>query len=100
MAITAVEEGQIRGLLAKYSELSDIADASEDILSAYGYGDVRVIDLDTATVINLSDVFYCAQGTADVKMTWSVMSNYMASLLTPIIEAGISDAKFYYTGQF
>lgn len=100
MAFTPVEEGQLKDLLVNYSELNDIAESSEDILSALGYGEVRVIDLDAAVSLNPIDVFYCAQAGADVKVSWQVMADYLSSLLTPTIEAAVSDAKFYFTGQF
>lgn len=100
MALTAVQEAQVKELLLKFPSLENLVESEPDIIDALGYGDVRVVDLDPSIGLNPEDVFYCAQALADVKVTWQQMVDYLSSLLTPIIEAAVSDAKFYYFGQF
>jgi len=100
MAFTAVQEAQLKELLASFSSLENLVESEPSITDALAYGDVRVVDLNPAGALNPIDVFYCAQANADVKVTWQQMADYLSTLLTPVIEAAVSDAKFYYTGQF
>ncbi len=99
MALTSVQENQIKELLLKFPSLENLVESEPDIIDALGYGDVRVVDLNAGVALSPDDVFYCAQALADVKITWQQMVDYLSSLLTPIIEAAVSDAKFFYFGQ-
>ena len=123
MALTPVQEGQIIDILQYYSETLDLGQAATDILAALGFGDVRVIDLPTASPLNATDVFYVAQLGADVKATIDqfaqfVNTNYLvpafaalAATLQAQIDAAIAamqatvnqsinEPKNYFYGQF
>lgn len=100
MAFTAVQEAQLKELLSSFSSLENLVESEPAITDALAYGDVRVVDLTAGDPLNPADVFYCAQALADRKITWQQMVDYLSSLLTPTIEAAVSDAKFYFTGQF
>lgn len=104
MALTPTEEGQIRDILATYSETLDLAAASTDILAALGYGDIRVIDLDPATALQAADVFYIAQSNSDKKGSIQQLSDFVVSEILPALQgqiaAGLADNKTYFIGQF
>lgn len=100
MALTAVQEAQVKELLMKFPDLLEIANSGYAITNALAYGDVRVVDLDPTTALNTNDVFYVAQNGADVKVTFQQIADYIAAIINPSVEAAVSDAKFYYFGQF
>ena len=90
MALTSVEEGQIRDILVRYSETLDIAAASTDILAALGYGDVRVVDLPNATALNGTETFYVAQLSDDVKATIQQFSQFAYdNFIDPALDAAL-----------
>lgn len=104
MALTPTEEGQIRDILAEYSEVLDLAAASTAILAALGYSDVRVIDLPSALTLQAADMFYLAQSGADTKATIQQLSDFVVAEILPFLQAqiaaGLADNKFYFFGQF
>lgn len=93
MALTPVEEGQVRDILTYYSGLLDLGADSAAIEAALGYGDVRVIDLPDASELNAADVMYIAQTGSDVKATAQqfgqfVFDNFVAATSTTITTTG------------
>lgn len=94
MALTTTEENQIRDILVYYSETLDLAGASTAILAALGYGDVRVIDLPTASPLNGTETFYVAQLSADVKATIQQFAQYTYdTFIDPVLDAALADLQ-------
>lgn len=99
MALTAVEEGRLRDLLANYTGLNEIGEASSDVLAALGYGDVVVTDLPSAGTYNPGDVLYLAQNGQDVKTSITDLATYVAAAVSGGIPIGITDFDLYFVSQ-
>lgn len=99
MALTAVEEGQLRDLLQYFSGLADIGAASDDVMAALGYGEVVVTDLPSAGTYNPSDVFYLAQAGQDVKTSITDFATYVAAAVTGGIPIGVTAEELYFMSQ-
>lgn len=69
MALTAVEEAQLRDLIAQQSALLSLAGVEATILSKLGATKVTLSDLPSATVINDADLLLLRQGTTDKSVT-------------------------------
>lgn len=80
MALTPVEEGQIRDILANYNGILDISQASSEILAALGYGDVMITSLPQATALAASDVFYLAKTGSDVQATIQQLADFVVTI--------------------
>lgn len=65
MALSAVEEAQLRDLIAQQSALLSLAGAEPTILSKLGATKVTLSALPTASVINDADLLLLRQGTTD-----------------------------------
>ena len=91
MALTPTQEAQIIDILGFYSETLDLGAAATSILAALGYGDVRVIDLPTASPLNGTETFYVAQASADVKATIQQFAQYtFDTLIDPVLDAALA----------
>jgi hypothetical protein len=80
MALTPVEEGQIRDILQNYNGIQDLSQASSEILAALGYGDVMVTSLPQATALAADDVFYLAKTGSDVKASIQQLADFVATI--------------------
>ena len=69
MALTAVEEAQLRDLIAQQSALLSLAGVEATILSKLGATKVTLSDLPSATAINDADLLLLRQGTTDKSVT-------------------------------
>jgi len=99
MALTAVEEGQLRDLLQYFSGLADVGAASADVMAALGYGEVVVTDLPSASTYSPGDVFYLAQSGTDVKTSITDFATYVAAAVSGGIPIGITDFDLYFVSQ-
>lgn len=99
MALTAVEEGRIRDLLANYTGLNEIGAVSSDVLAALGYGDVVVTDLPSAGTYNPGDVIYLAQNGQDVKTSITDFATYVALAVSGGIPIGVTAEELYFMSQ-
>jgi hypothetical protein len=69
MALTTLEETQLRQLLIHFEGLGDVGAESAALLASLLAGDVIVTNLPAANPITTADVLYLAQSGADVKAT-------------------------------
>ena len=91
MALTPVEEGQIRGLLDYYSGLLAVGQDANDLLSSLAPDDTTVPDLPEALALGLDDVMYIVRnGGADEKVSVRTMGRFI----------GVSKLELYFMGQF
>ena len=95
MALTTLEETQLRQLLLNYEGLDDVGTDAAALLASLLAGDVNVIDLPAAAPLNVADTLYVAQEGADVKAT----IQQIADFIMPLLPLPPSDAKLYYMGQ-
>lgn len=90
MALTPVEEGQIRGLLDYYSGLLAVGQDANDLLAALAPDDTAVPYLPEALTLGRDDVMYVVRnGGADEKVSVRTMSKYI----------GVSKPEVYFMGQ-
>lgn len=101
MALSALEEGQLRDLLQYFSGLSDVGASAADVMAALGYGEVVVTDLPSAANFNPADVFYLAQNGEDVKASVTAFATYVANVVSGgiVIPLSIGDDELYFVGQ-
>lgn len=69
MALTTLEETQLRELLVYFEGLGDVGAEASALIASLLAGDVIVTDLPLADPINPTDVLYLAQQGQDVKAT-------------------------------
>jgi len=98
MALTTVEETQVRDLLIDYEGLKDVGADSADIIATLVAGDVLVIDLPTASPLNAADVLYVAQAGDDVKATIQQIADFSLTLI-PVPPIPYDRTRIYYMGQ-
>ena len=95
MALTTLEETQLRELLLNFEGLNDVGTDAAALLASLLAGDVVVTDLPVANPLDAADVLYVAQSGADVKATIQQFADFMI----PLLPLPPSDAKLYYMGQ-
>lgn len=95
MALTPIEEAQLRDLLLEYTGLKDVGVQANDILAEVGTGDTTVLDLPNAAALTAIDVLYLAQSNADVQATVQQLADYVQSLLA----LPTSKGEIYFMGQ-
>lgn len=95
MALSVLEETQLRELLINFDGLNDVGTDANELIASLLAGDVVVTDLPVADPLHVADTLYVAQAGADVKATIQQLTEFMIPLL-PIPASG---AKLYYMGQ-
>jgi len=95
MALTTLEETQLRNMLVNYEGLGDIGANAAALIASLLAGDVNVIDLPQAAPLNTSDTLYVAQAGADVKAT----IQQIADFILPLLPLPPSVSKLYFMGQ-
>ncbi len=75
MALSTTEEDQVRDLLAKLSELLNLANSEPNIISKLAAPKVTLDDLPAATVVNPSDVTIIRQAGVEKKLTYSLFAD-------------------------
>ena len=89
MALSAVEEAQLRDLIAQQSALLSLAGVEPTILSKLGASKVTLSDLPSASVINDADLLLLRQGVTDKSVTGATIKG-----LIPPAGATLQDNKF------
>ena len=95
MALTTLEETQLRELLVYFEELGDVGAQGANLIASLLAGDTVILDLPNADPLNAADVLYVAQSGADVKATIQQFANFMM----PLLSMSTSDGKLYFMGQ-
>lgn len=95
MALTPVEEGQLRELLETFEGLRDVGIDANDLLAEVGSGDTTVLQLPLASALAAVDSLYVAQSGADVQATIQQLADYVQSLLDLPTPKG----EIYFMGQ-
>lgn len=80
MALTAVEEAQLRDLIAQQSALLSLAGVEPTILSKLGATKVTLSGLPTASVINDADLLLLRQGVTDKSVTGLTFKNLIPTI--------------------
>lgn len=80
MALTAVEEAQLRDLIAQQSALLSLAGVEATILSKLGATKVTLSDLPTASVIDDADLLLLRQGVTDKSVTGLTFKNLIPTV--------------------
>lgn len=94
MALTAEEEQKLKDILAFYSPILDLGAKSTEIDAALGYGDVRVVDLPTASPLTANDVMYLAQIGVDVKATVQQFGQFaFDTFIAPALAAALAQQQ-------
>lgn len=86
MALSAVEEAQLRDLIAQQAALLSLAGVEPTILSKLGAGKVTLSYLPSASVINDADLLLLRQGTTDKSTTASLIKSYIAAAFPVLAE--------------
>ncbi len=95
MALTTLEETQLRQLLLNYEGLDDVGSDAAALLASLLAGDTTILDIPSADPLNAADVLYVAQSGADVKATIQQFANF----IMPMLPLPPSDGKLYYMSQ-
>lgn len=95
MALTTLEETQLRQLLLNFEGLDDVGTDAAALLASLLAGDTTVLDLPAADPLNAADVLYIAQSGVDVKATIQQFANF----IMPMLPLPPSDGKLYFMGQ-
>lgn len=69
MALTSVEEAQLRDLIAQQSALLSLASSESTIISKLGATKKNLSEVPSATVLNDADLLFVRQGTTDKSIT-------------------------------
>lgn len=80
MALTAVEEAQLRDLIAQQSALLSLAGVEATILSKLGATKVTLSDLPSAVTIDDADLLLIRQGTADKSVTGAIFKGLIPTI--------------------
>lgn len=95
MALTTLEETQLRQLLLNFEGLDDVGADAAALLASLLAGDTTVLDLPAANPLNAADVLYIAQSGADVKATIQQFANF----IMPLLPLAPGDDFIYFMGQ-
>lgn len=95
MALTTLEETQLRELLVYFEELGDVGAQGAALIASLLAGDTVILDLPDANPLNAADVLYVAQAGADVKAT----IQQFADFIMPLLPLPPSSGKLYFMGQ-
>lgn len=98
MALTALEESQLRQLLLNFEGLDDVGADSAALLASLLAGDVIVTDLPAANPLAAPDVLYVAQSGADVKATIQQLGDFILSII-PVPPIPYDRTRIYYMSQ-
>lgn len=80
MALTAVEEAQLRDLIAQQSALLSLAGVEATILSKLGATKVTLSDLPSAVTIDDADLLLLRQGTTDKSVTGATLKGLIPTI--------------------
>ena len=98
MALTTLEETQLRELLLNFEGLSDVGTDAAALLASLLAGDVMVTDLPAAAPLVNADVLYVAQSGADVKATIQQLGEFILSVI-PVPPIPYDRTRIYYMSQ-
>jgi len=98
MALTTLEETQLRELLLNFEGLDDVGTDSAALLASLLAGDTTVLDLPVADPLDAADVLYVAQSGADVKATIQQLGNFILSII-PVPPIPYDRTRIYYMSQ-
>lgn len=98
MALTTLEETQLRELLLNFEGLNDVGADAAALLASLLAGDVVVTDLPAANPLAPADVLYVAQSGADVKATIQQLGDFILSII-PVPPIPYDRTRIYYMSQ-
>ena len=98
MALTTLEETQLRELLVHFEGLGDVGAEAAALIASLLAGDVMVTNLPVADPLDAADVLYVAQSGADVKATIQQIGDFILSII-PVPPIPYDRTRIYYMSQ-